>query len=164
MKPFPALAISIVVLFALTPFVPAAEAAPTAILAPVADAAALYQRCAGFMAEADPGHRALTACQKAIAADPAEASPKLLGDECLLFYKEMDVDQAVPECDLAITAEPDRADLYFVKGSVLFTDATMSDGRLVVPPAAIAALKKYLALAPNGDHADYVKAMLATAR
>lgn len=137
-------------------FVPAAKAAP----AP--NAAALYQRCQSFMAQPDPGTRAMTSCQRAIAANPTEASAKLLGDECMLFYKEMTFDQAVPECDLAIAAEPDRADLYFVKGMVLYEDAAMYHGKLIVPPAAIAALKKYLILAPNGEHADYVRAMLAT--
>jgi tetratricopeptide (TPR) repeat protein len=134
---------------------------PAARSAPAPDAAALYKRCQNFMAELDPGSKALTACQRAIGADPSQASPKLLGDQCLLFYKEMDDDQAVPECNLAIAAEPNLADLYFVKGSVLFKNAAMHGGRLVVPPAAIIALKKYLTLAPHGDHADYVRAMLA---
>jgi hypothetical protein len=129
--------------------------------AQASDAAALYQKCELEMSLREDD-QALRTCEGALAADPGQASPKMLGDTCVLLYQKLEVDQAVPTCDLAIAADPTRTELYFIKGSILFSDSTVTNGKYIVPPAGIAALKKYLALAPNGQHADYVKAMLAT--
>ncbi len=64
----------------------------------------------------------------------------------------------------AIAADPNKADAYFVKGSLLFAEATVdTNGKIVVPPVATQALQKYLALAPNGSHAADVKEMLTFA-
>jgi tetratricopeptide (TPR) repeat protein len=133
----------------------------TASPAQAADAADLYRKCESEMSLRQD-NRALSTCEGALAADPSQASTKMLSDTCVLLYDKLEVDQAVPTCDLAIAADPKRAELYFIKGSILFSDSTITNGKYVVPPAGIAALKKYLALAPNGEHASYVKAMLAT--
>jgi hypothetical protein len=54
-----------------------------------------------------------------------------------------------------------NADAPFIKGSVLMgIIETDSQGRPVVPTAAIEALKKYLELKPQGAHAADSKAML----
>ena len=139
----------------------AATQPPVSSPAQASDAAALYQKCA-LEISSNEDDQALRTCEGALAADPALASPKMLGDTCVLLYQKLEVDQAVPTCDLAIAADPTRTELYFIKGSILFSDSTITNGKYIVPPAGIAALKKYLALAPNGRHADYVKAMLAT--
>jgi len=73
------------------------------------------------------------------------------------------VQAASSACDKAIAADPNKADAYFIKGSVMIG---MSDGKLdpqghlIVPPGTTDALKKYLELAPEGGHAGDVKAML----
>ncbi|MGH6979871.1 MAG: tetratricopeptide repeat protein, partial [Stellaceae bacterium] len=70
--------------------------------------------------------------------------------------------KAVSACDRAIAADPKKADAYFIKGSMLFGEAKIgANKKLVVPPAAIAALKKYLVVAPDGPHAADVKQMLS---
>jgi tetratricopeptide (TPR) repeat protein len=83
---------------------------------------------------------------------------------CATFYNMGDTKTAPAACDKAIAADPSRADAYFIKGSLLFAEGTMDkSGKIVVPPAALQALQKYLALAPNGGHAADVKEMLAAA-
>jgi tetratricopeptide (TPR) repeat protein len=64
-------------------------------------------------------------------------------------------------CDKAIAADPKKADAYFVKGSALYAEGTADkNNKIIVPPGAVAALKQYLVLAPDGAHAQDVKAML----
>ena len=64
-------------------------------------------------------------------------------------------------CDKAIAADPKKADAYFVKGSSLYGEGTVDKNKkFVVPPGTVAALKQYLALAPDGPHVQDVKAML----
>jgi tetratricopeptide (TPR) repeat protein len=79
---------------------------------------------------------------------------------CATLYNQGDMKDAVAACDKAIAADPTKADAYFVKGSALFGDGTVQNGKFVVPAAAVQALQKYLALAPNGPHVADVKAML----
>ena len=64
-------------------------------------------------------------------------------------------------CDKAIAADPKKADAYFVKGSSLYGEGAVDkSNKYVVPPGTVAALKQYLALAPDGPHVQDVKAML----
>jgi tetratricopeptide (TPR) repeat protein len=64
-------------------------------------------------------------------------------------------------CDKAIAADPKKADAYFVKGSALYGEGAVDkSNKYVVPPGTVAALKQYLALAPDGPHVQDVKAML----
>jgi tetratricopeptide (TPR) repeat protein len=68
--------------------------------------------------------------------------------------------KTVPACDKAIAADPKKADAYFVKGSSLYGEGALDkSNKFVVPPGALAALKQYLVLAPDGPHAQDVKAM-----
>ncbi len=68
---------------------------------------------------------------------------------------------ALAACDKAIAADPTRADAYFVKGSMLFSNGTVdAQGKYLLPPGTIEALEKYLQLAPSGAHAADVTAML----
>ena len=68
---------------------------------------------------------------------------------------------ALAACDQAIAADPSKADAYFIKGSMLFSNGTVdAQGKYLLPPGTIEALEKYLQLAPSGAHAADVKAML----
>jgi tetratricopeptide (TPR) repeat protein len=68
--------------------------------------------------------------------------------------------KTVPACDKAIAADPKKADAYFVKGSALYGEGALDkSNKFVVPPGALEALKQYLVLAPDGPHAQDVKAM-----
>jgi tetratricopeptide (TPR) repeat protein len=81
---------------------------------------------------------------------------------CATLYNMGQTKGVVAACDKAIAADPNKADAYFIKGSVLVAEGTMDkSGKIVVAPACLQALRKYLALAPNGGHAADVKEMLA---
>jgi tetratricopeptide (TPR) repeat protein len=68
--------------------------------------------------------------------------------------------KTVPACDKAIAADPKKADAYFVKGSALYCEGALDkSNKFVPPPGALEALKQYLVLAPDGPHAQDVKAM-----
>jgi len=80
---------------------------------------------------------------------------------CALDYNQGKIESAVADCDAAIKADPANADAYFIKGSVLFANATMdAQGKIAAPPDALDALNMYLKLAPNGPHAGEVHSML----
>jgi tetratricopeptide (TPR) repeat protein len=79
---------------------------------------------------------------------------------CATLYNTGDVDGTEPACSKAIAADPTRADAYFVKGSALFAQGNEVNGKFVAPPESIAALKKYLELAPDGAHSADVRQML----
>jgi tetratricopeptide (TPR) repeat protein len=92
----------------------------------------------------------------ALSPNPATAYFNL----CAVYYNNGDVAGALAACDKAIEFDPAKADAYFIKGSALYSDAEITNGKVTVPPAAVEALRKYLALAPDGPHASDVKAML----
>lgn len=79
---------------------------------------------------------------------------------CAVEYNTAMTTEALGDCDRAIAADPAKADAFFIKGSILFADTTQVDGKWVVPPGALEALRKYLELAPDGPHAPDVKQML----
>jgi tetratricopeptide (TPR) repeat protein len=69
--------------------------------------------------------------------------------------------KTVPVCDKAIAADPKKADAYFIKGSSLYGEGAVDkSNKFIVPPGAVAALKQYLVLAPDGPHVQDVKVML----
>jgi tetratricopeptide (TPR) repeat protein len=81
---------------------------------------------------------------------------------CATQYNTGNVDGALDACGKAIAADPNKADAYFIKGSLLIgASKTDSGGKLIAPPGAADALKRYLELAPNGVHANDVKQMLS---
>src|SRR5229473_2934127 len=74
---------------------------------------------------------------------------------CATQYNMGDMDGAVTACNNAISADPKRADAYFIKGSALYGNGKLNaKGEYEVPPGTIDALKKYLELSPNGGHVD----------
>jgi len=69
---------------------------------------------------------------------------------------------AVDAFDKAITADPNKADAYYWKGTNLIGAATLQGDKMVAPPGTSEAFQKYLELQPTGPHADEAKAMLAS--
>jgi tetratricopeptide (TPR) repeat protein len=81
---------------------------------------------------------------------------------CATQYNTGDVEGALNACDKAIAADPNKADAYFIKGSLLAAGSkTDSNGKLTAPPGTAEALNKYLELQPDGPHANDVKQMLS---
>jgi len=84
---------------------------------------------------------------------------------CAAAYNAGNMAAARAGCDKAIAADPNKADAWFIKGSILFADSSTGPGGKIVPPkGTIEALQKYLALAPNGPHVNDVKEMLAAVK
>jgi tetratricopeptide (TPR) repeat protein len=93
----------------------------------------------------------------AIAPNPGTAYFNL----CATQYNTGNVDGALDACNKAIAADPQRADAYFIKGSLLLASSLLSkDGRVHPAPGTVEALRKYLELKPDGPHAGEVKQML----
>lgn len=103
---------------------------------------------------------ATAAFTKAAAMDP---NPSVAyWNLCATQYNTGNVEGALEACDKAIAADPNRADAYFIKGSLLIAGSkTEPDGKVVAPPGTADALNKYLELQPDGPHANDVKQMLA---
>ena len=80
---------------------------------------------------------------------------------CATQYNTGNTNGALDACEKAIAADPQRADAYFIKGSLLIANSTTSkDGRVHAAPGTVEALRKYLELKPDGPHASDAKAML----
>jgi tetratricopeptide (TPR) repeat protein len=80
---------------------------------------------------------------------------------CATQYNSGNTEGALAACDKAIAADPNRADAYFIKGSLMIAQGKMEkDGKYSAPPGTSEALNKYLELEPNGPHANDVKQML----
>ena len=70
------------------------------------------------------------------------------------------LEEANAAFDKSIAADPTRADAYYWKGVNLLSKATLKDNKMIAPPGTAENLNKYLALAPNGSHADSAKELL----
>ncbi len=80
---------------------------------------------------------------------------------CATQYNTGNNEGALVACDKAIAMDPNRADAYFIKGSLLLGASTLDkDGKVVTAPGTVEAFNKYLELAPDGKHALEVKQML----
>ena len=103
---------------------------------------------------------AIAAYTKAAALDPNPAVAYF--NLCaVMFNMGQPAAKTVVFCDKAITADPKKADAYFVKGSSLYGEGAVDkSNKFVVPPGTVEALKQYLVLAPGGPHTQDVKAML----
>jgi tetratricopeptide (TPR) repeat protein len=103
---------------------------------------------------------AVDAYSKAASLDPNPGTAYF--NLCATQYNSGNVDGALAACDKAIAADPGKADAYFIKGSLLIgASKTDASGKMIAPPGAAEALKRYLELAPNGAHANDVKEMLS---
>lgn len=79
---------------------------------------------------------------------------------CALQFNAGNSKGALDACEKAIAADPMLADAYYIKGSVLLADATVTNGKVSAPNGTVDAFNKYLQLAPNGSHAASAKAIL----
>jgi tetratricopeptide (TPR) repeat protein len=103
--------------------------------------------------------KAIDAYTKAAAMDPNPGTAYF--NICATQYNSGNTQGALAACDKAIAADPNRADAYFIKGSLMLGDSKQDkDGKLQAPAGTSDALNKYLELAPDGPHANDVKAML----
>jgi tetratricopeptide (TPR) repeat protein len=104
--------------------------------------------------------KAIEAFTKAAEMDPNPGTAYF--NLCATQYNGGNTQGALAACDKAIAADPNRADAYFIKGSLLMGDSKQGkDGKLEAPAGTAEALNKYLELAPDGSHANDVKQMLA---
>jgi tetratricopeptide (TPR) repeat protein len=103
--------------------------------------------------------KAIAAYTKAASMDPNPGTAFF--NICATQYNAGNTQGALAACDKAIAADPNRADAYFIKGSLMVGDSKLDkDGKLQAPAGTSDALNKYLELAPDGPHANDVKAML----
>jgi tetratricopeptide (TPR) repeat protein len=102
---------------------------------------------------------ALAAYSKAAALDP---NPKLAYyNLCATQYNAKNLAGALAACDKASAVDPGKAETYFLKGSLLvYMNQPGEKGNVTAPAGAADALKKYLELAPDGEHAKEVRQML----
>jgi tetratricopeptide (TPR) repeat protein len=103
--------------------------------------------------------KAIDAYTKAASMDPNPGTAYF--NICATQYNSGNTQGALAACDKAIAADPTKADAYFIKGSLMVGDSKLDkDGKLQAPAGTAEALNKYLELAPDGPHANDVKAML----
>jgi len=103
--------------------------------------------------------KAIEAYTKAASMDPNPGTAYF--NICATQYNSGNTQGALVACDKAIAADPNRADAYFIKGSLMVGDSKLDkEGKLEAPAGTSEALNKYLELAPDGPHANDVKAML----
>ena len=101
--------------------------------------------------------------------EAAEAMPNP-GDAyfniCALEYNDsLTTLDPIKACDKAIAADPNLADAYFIKGSILISKATIdAKGKQSFPPGTAEALQKYIDLAPTGEHAQDAKDLLSAVK
>ncbi len=79
---------------------------------------------------------------------------------CAVLYNSNHMQDAVAACQKANDSDPNFADPYFTKASALLATGTVQNGNYVVPPDTRVALRKYLELAPNGQHVSEARALL----
>jgi tetratricopeptide (TPR) repeat protein len=104
--------------------------------------------------------KAVEAYTKAAEMDPNPGTAYF--NLCATQYNTGNTQGALAACDKAIAADPNRADAYYIKGSLMIAESkTDKDGKIIASPGTAEALNKYLELAPDGPHAADVKQMLA---
>jgi tetratricopeptide (TPR) repeat protein len=94
----------------------------------------------------------------ALASDPSMAYFNL----CVTQYNLKNVEGTIAACDKASAVDPSKAEVYYFKGALLaYANQPALTGKVTAPPAGAAeALKKYLELAPDGEHAKEVREIL----
>ena len=103
--------------------------------------------------------KAIDAYTRAASMDPNPGTAYF--NICATQYNSGNTQGALVACDKAIAADPTKADAYFIKGSLMVGDSKLDkDGKLQAPSGTAEALNKYLEFAPDGPHANHVKAML----
>ncbi len=80
---------------------------------------------------------------------------------CAVLFNIGNTKDSAAACRKCVQADPTRANAWFVLGSDLFADLpVVAHGKVQASPETREALEKYLALAPDGPHAEDTKAKL----
>jgi tetratricopeptide (TPR) repeat protein len=89
------------------------------------------------------------------------AGPAAAYNLCVVNYNAGNADEGIPACEEATKVDPNNANAYFLKGSLMMQKSTQGkDGKVEAPAGTAEALNKYLELAPDGPHANDAKAMI----
>jgi hypothetical protein len=72
------------------------------------------------------------------------------------------VDEAIQAFNLAVQADPTKAEAYYWKGVNLLSKATIKGNKMEAPAGTAEAFNKYLELQPTGQFAEPAKQMLAS--
>jgi tetratricopeptide (TPR) repeat protein len=109
----------------------------------------------------DEAHASVAA---AIKADPADAAA-YLRNLAVIYFQEKNIWAQIDAADEAIKANPQDANLYFIKAEGLSVNAPADPdtNKLNLSPECVAAFREYLALAPTGEYAAQVTAILQNA-
>jgi tetratricopeptide (TPR) repeat protein len=97
------------------------------------------------------------------AAELSSTPGKAYFNICAVLYNTGDMANGPAACRKATAADPTNANAWFVLGSLLFANAPIDSGKIVISAECRQALEKYLELAPSGPHAADTKAMLDAA-
>jgi tetratricopeptide (TPR) repeat protein len=109
---------------------------------------------------------AAAAYEAAAKADPPNAGMYYFNEAATLFNASMKsgkTDGVAEAADKAIAADPTKAEAYYIKTQALAPLITQApDGKsFIAPPGLIDACNKYLELAPQGQHAQDIKDLMA---
>jgi tetratricopeptide (TPR) repeat protein len=124
-------------------------------------AAAAYNQLGQAYAKQGDAKGAADAYEQAAKALPANAGMYYF-NEAATLYNAGKLDDAAIAADKATTADPKRADAFYIKGQALIPKATVDPKtqKIVAPPGCVEAYQQYLELAPDGPHAADVKGIL----
>jgi tetratricopeptide (TPR) repeat protein len=129
------------------------------------DDAGVHNNYALALAKAKKYPEATAELTKAAELEPATAYSRYYNLGALLSNTGQ-ADAAAKAFKAAIDSAPDNpknAESYYQYGISLVAQATVDkDGKFVAPPGTVEALQKYLALTPNGPHAQECKDTLTT--
>jgi tetratricopeptide (TPR) repeat protein len=84
-------------------------------------------------------------------------------ERAAMLLKAGQIEGALAAAEKAILANPNNAEPYFIKGQALVSKTTVDPhtNKLSAPAGCVEAYQMYLRLAPNGEHAQSVKGVLA---
>ncbi len=101
------------------------------------------------------------AYETAAKVDPPKAGMYFF-NEAATLYNAQDMEGAAAAADKAITADPTKAQAYYIKGQALIQKAAVDPKtqKITVPDGCVAAYQKFLELVPTGPQAEEVKGIL----
>jgi tetratricopeptide (TPR) repeat protein len=128
-----------------------------------ADQAAAWNGVGNVYAKEGKPTDAASAFENAVKAEPTSAG-MFYGNEAAVLFNAQQTDAAAAAADKAIAADPNRPDPYFIKGQALIAKSTFDQKtqKIIPPPGCVDAYQHYLALAPDGPHAQAVKEVLTS--
>jgi tetratricopeptide (TPR) repeat protein len=100
----------------------------------------------------------------AVKADPAHAAT-YLRNLAVIYFQEKNISAQIDAADEAIKANPHDAVLYFIKAQGLAVNAPIDPdtNKIRLSPECLVAFREYLGLAPTGEYAAQVTAILEKA-